>query len=93
MIVELDRGENRLREIAPGCEVEVLATGPETGPQAAEMPNTDPGRPVSPLLPCYASKSPPAQAGRSVCPVCGASTDPRRPWGRYCSAACRQRAY
>jgi len=35
-IVELDRGEDRRREIAPGSEVEVLdgethATGPETG--------------------------------------------------------------
>lgn len=42
--------EDRLREIAPACEVEVLATevlvtGPETGPQAAEMRNTDPGGP------------------------------------------------
>jgi len=49
-IIELDRCEDRLREIAPGCEVEVLATevlvtGPETGPQAAEMRNTDPGGP------------------------------------------------
>ncbi len=47
-IVELDRGEDRRREIAPGCEVEVLATEPvSTGAEmalpAAEMRHTDPG--------------------------------------------------
>jgi len=107
-IVELDRGEDRRREIAPGCEVDVLTTptpgarsaaigsardekGPARPEQVAEMRNTDPARPVSPTPPCCASESPPARAGRSACAVCGAATDLRRPWGRYCSAACRQR--
>ena len=97
-ILELDRGEDRRREVAPGCEVEVLAgealdTGPETSLPAAEMRNSDRGQPGSPTRPRYASERPPLQAGRSACAVCGAFTDPRRPWGRYCSDACRQRAY
>ena len=33
-----------------------------------------------------------ARAGR-VCPVCGVAFDPPRSDARYCSAACRQRAY
>ena len=97
-IVELDYGEDRRREIAPGCEVEVfaadeLAMGRETALPAPGMRNTDQARPASPDPPCDTSKGPPLQAGRTACATCAGLTDPRRPWGRYCSGACRRWAY
>jgi hypothetical protein len=97
-IVELDRGEDRRREIAPACEVEVLttevlATGPGMALPAAEMRNADRGQPGSPTRLRCTSECPPARAGRSVCAGCARPADRRRPSRRYCSDACRQRAY
>src|SRR5437879_117766 len=83
VIVELNRGEDRVREMVPGCEVEVLATdeltmGRETALPAAEMRNTDQAWPASPN-PCDASKGPPLQAGRTACATCDGLADPGRP--------------
>jgi hypothetical protein len=95
-VVELDRGDDRRREIAPGSEVEVLTiaareeTGSETASPSAEMRNTGRGRLGSPTRARYASETGPARAGRSACPICGMPIDGR---ARYCSSAHRQRAY
>src|SRR2546427_12508823 len=70
-IVELDYGEDRRREIAPGCEVEVfaadeLAMGRETALPAPGMRNTDQARPATPHPPCDTSKGPPLPTGRTA---------------------------
>lgn len=97
-LVELDDGEDRHRELAPSCEVRVLASsgdgnGPGKALARAAMRNTGSERLESPPRPRYASEATPARARAIACTVCGGPMNPRRPWGAYCSGACRQRAY
>ena len=75
-------------------------SGPGTSSPAPAMRHAAGGRLLGPTggrdaseppLERGASRAPSSSA--SACTVCGAPTDPRRPWGRYCSHRCRQRAY
>src|SRR5438309_11799407 len=70
-VVELECGEHRRRDVAPGCEVQVLAPdvlapATEARPGAAEMRNADPRRPVSPTASSDPPGSPPAHGRQSV---------------------------
>jgi len=75
-------------------------SGPGTSSPAPAMRHAAGGRLLGPTGGRDASE-PPLERGASrepassasACAACGAPTDPRRPWGRYCSHRCRQRAY
>src|SRR5437879_5285663 len=68
-------------------------SGPGTSLAAPGMRHAAGGRLLGSTGPRDASEPPPERGFSSACTVCAAPTDPRRPWGRYCSHRCRQRAY
>jgi len=95
-VVELDSGEERRRDIAPACEVEVIESldaALEVSPPTTETRNSDRKWSTSPPDLRYGSEGSSEQAQPGACTVCRNLTDRPRFGQRYCSGRCRQRAY